>query len=381
MINSIKKIEILKTSLILLVLISSVIFLYSPILEVKFGGGDNLEWYNEAKERNTLAKAFDFKYYSGRQGPSAFFNPIQLIIWQYMTANYGQRPYPYHFLSILILLANVVVIFFLINKFIKNKLFSFLATLSFAVFYLNFRTVSWISPGIAWGLVIFCVSLTFLLFIKYFQTKNNFFYFPSLLLFFLGTLIKETSVFAVPILLAYYFIIQRKKVFKFIKDDLIVIPYFILSLPIILITLTRLNKSAIINAWGGANFGIHMFYRFIDFFNYLITVVPVSFSFQMATVMFILIFSPTLIYCGLKNKNLLFISVWLFLSISISIFQNFRDIYSLERYLYLSSIAWFTLLYYIVANIKNLKIKIISSFFLINYTIIFNLLLVLKIKI
>jgi len=377
MTNSIRKSDILKTSLILLVLISSVVFLFNPILKIKFGGGDNLEWYNEAKERNTIAKAFDFKYSSGRLGPSAFFNPIQLIIWQYMTTNYGKLPYPYHVLSIFIHLVNVIIVFFLADKFIKNKLFSFLAALSFGVFYLNFQTIGWIAAGIAWGLVAFCILTTLLLTIKYFQTKNIFFYFFSLLIFFLGTFIKEIVVFAVPVLLAYYFIILREKVLKFMKSDLVVLPYFILSLPIILITLVRLNKSAITNVWGGVNFGAHMFYRFIDFSNHLITIVPVSSNAQMVIMVFVLLFFPALIYYGLKDKKLLFISIWLFLSLSISIFQNFRDIYSLDRYLYLSSIAWFSLIYYIIANIKNLKIKIISSLFLINYTIVLNLFLIL----
>ncbi|MDP2741140.1 MAG: hypothetical protein Q8O66_00415 [bacterium] len=382
MISQIKKRDILKTSLILLILISSVVFLYSPYFEIKngFGGGDNLEWYQEAKERDSFKKIWDFQYYSGRLGPSAFYNPVQLIIWRYMANRYGQQFYPYNILGMLIHLINIVVVFFFVNKFIKNKLFSFLTALSFGIFYLNFQTISWVAAGIAWGLVTFCILTTLLLVIKYFQTKNKFFYFSSLLILFLGTFIKEIVVFAVPVLLAYYFIIQRERVFKFIKSDLVVLPYFMLSLPIILITLVRLNKSAIANVWGGTNFGAHMFYRFIDFFNYLIAVVPASFNIQMAIVVFILLLFPALIYYGLKDKKLLFISIWLFLSLSISIFQNFRDIYSLERYLYLSSVAWFALLYYIVANIKNLKIKIISSFFLVNYTIILNLLLILKIK-
>jgi len=377
MINKIKKNNILKTSLILLILILSVIFLYSSIFKINFGGGDNLEWYQEAQERNTLVKIFDFKYSSGRLGPSAYYNPVQLIIWQYMATNYGQRPYPYHFLSVLIHLVNVIIVFFLVNEFIKNKFFSFLTALSFAIYYLNFNTISWIAGTITTGLTALFLLSSLFLALKYFQTKNIFLYLSSLLIFFIGTFAKETVVFTIPILLSYYILFNREKTLKFIKNDLIVLPYFILSLPIILITFARLNSSALTNVWGGFNFGIHMFYRFIDFLNYLITVVPVSFNVQMAIALFILLFSPVLIYFGLKDKNLLFLIIWLILSISIYIYSNFRDIYSLDRYLYLPSIAYFGLLYYIASNIKNLKIKVLSSFCLINYTIIFNLFLIL----
>ncbi|MBU2540080.1 hypothetical protein KJ786_02890 [Patescibacteria group bacterium] len=377
MFNQIKKSDILKISLILLVLISSVLFLYRPHFKINFGGGDNLEWYEEAKERDTLTKIFDFQYYSGRYGPSSYFNPVQLVIWRYMTTNYGQRSYPYHFLCILIHLINVVLVFFILNNFIKNKFFSFSATLSFAIYYLNFKTIGWIAATITTGLTAFFLLSTFLLFLKYFQTKNRLLYFLSLLTFLIGTFAKETVVFVAPILLTYYLTTQRKKIFKFIKTDLIFLPYLVLSLPIILITSTRLSSSALINNWGGFNFGIHMFYRFIDFLIYLITVIPVSFNIQITITMFILISFPILIYYGIKDKNLLFLAICLFLLILIYIYSNFRDIYNLGRYLYLPSVAWFGLLYYIVSNIKNLKIKILSSFCLINYTIILNLFLIL----
>lgn len=377
MFNRIKENDIFKTSLILLFLIFSVIFLYSYHLKINFGGYDNLEWYEEAKERNTLTKIFDFQYYSGKFGPSSYFNPIQLIVWQYMATNYDQQPFPYHILCTLVHIINVIIVFFIINKFVKSKFFAFLATFSFAIYYLNFETIGWFAAAITTGLTAFFLLSTLLLTLNYFQTKNKLFYFLSLLTFFLGTFAKETVLFTIPVLLIYYLTTQRKKVFKFIKNDLFFLPYLILSLPIVLITFARLDHSALINNWGGFNFGVHMFYRFINFLNYLITVIPTSFNTQMAITMFVLLSFPALIYYGLKNKNLLFFTVWLVLSISIYIYSNFRDIYSLGRYLYLPSIAWFGLLYYMVSNIKNLKIKIISSFCLINYTIILNLLLIL----
>lgn len=376
-----KQINILKIIIILIIIISFGAFLYRPHFDFKFGGGDNLEWYQEAKERNTIKKVWDFQYYSGRQGPSAYYNPLQLIIWQYMSNNYEKQHQPYHFLIILFHMANAIAFFFLVNKFIKNKFFSLLAALSFETYYLNFYAMAWIAGGICWGLIGLSMLSIFYLTIKYFETKNILLYLLSLLIFFIGTFIKEAIVFIVPMLLAYYLIKERRPIFKFIKKDLFILPYFILSLPIVLITLIRMKSSAIVNNWGGLNFGVHMFYKFIDFFNYLITIIPVSFGAQMAITTIVLIFLPLLIYYGFKkDKNLLFFSVWLILLILTYTFQNFRDIYTLGRYLYLPSIAWFALLYYMVSRIKNLKIKIISSFFLINYTIILNLFFVLTRK-
>ncbi len=377
-ISQIKNNKTIRILLILLILIISITFLYKPHFESKFGGGDNLEWYQEVKERNTLEKIFDYKYYSGRFGPSSYFNPVQLLVWRYMVTHYDKNHYPYHLLCTLIHIINTIIVFFLLKTFIKNNFFSFGAALSFAIYYLNFETIGWISATITTGLAAFFILSTLFLSIKYFQTKNKFFYLSSLLTFAVGTFTKEYVVFVIPILLVYYLITQKKMVLKFIKTDLIFLPYLILSLPIILITFAKLNTSAIVTTWGGFNLGIHMFYRFTDFINYLITIVPVSFVIQIAVTAFILFSFPLLIYYGLKDKNLLFLTTWLVLLISIYIYSNFRDIYSLARYLYLPSVAWFGLLYYIAANVRNKKTKIITSFCLINYTIILNLFLILR---
>ncbi len=376
--NQLKRNNILKIFIILAVLIISIAYFYQPHFKIKLEGGDNLEWYNEAQERDTLGKIFNYKYASGRLGPSTYFNPIQLLVWRYMVVNYGKDQLPYHILCVSIHIINTVIIFFLLNFFIKNKFFSFLAAESFALYYLNFKTIGWVAAAITTGVATFFILSTFSLAIKYFKTKKRFFLILSLLAFFPGTFAKEYVIFAFPILTAYYLIKQRERVLKFIKTDLVLLPYLCLSLPIILITSAKMKGSAIVNTWGGFNFGVHMFYRFIDFINHLITIVPVSFNIQIISATFILFSLPLLIYYGLRDKNLLFLTIWLALSISIYIYSNFRNIYTLDRYLYLPSIAWFGLLYYIIVNIKNLKIKIISSFCLINYTIILNLFLILR---
>ena len=210
-INQIKSGKAVRTSLILLILIISIIFLYRPYFQIKFGGGDNLEWYNEAKERNTLGKIIDYRYYSGRLGPSSYYNPIQLLIWRYMVINYDKNHYPYHLLSIFIHIINTVIVFFFLKIFIKNNFFSFAASLSFAIFYPNFETMGWIAAAITTGLAAFFILFTLFLAIKYFQRKNEFFYFSSLLIFFLGTFTKEYVVFTLPLLFAYYLTTQRGK--------------------------------------------------------------------------------------------------------------------------------------------------------------------------
>ena len=219
-ISQIKNKKFLKILLILLILIISTIFVYRPIFKIKFGGGDNLEWYNEAQERYSFKKIIDYKYYSGRPGPSAYFNPVQLLVWRYMVVRYDKDPYPYHLLSLLIHIINIIIAFFLLKIFIKSNFFSFAATLSFELYYQNFKTIGWTAAGITTGLSLFFILSTIFLAIKYLQTKNKFFYFSSLLIFFVGTFVKEYVIFTIPLLLAYYLIIKREKILKIIKKDL-----------------------------------------------------------------------------------------------------------------------------------------------------------------
>jgi len=378
MLSQIKTSDVIKFILILVILITSIAILYKPHFKKILAGYDNMECYNEVQERNTFKKIIDYKYYSGRLTQSSYFNPIQLLVWKYLVDHYDKNPYPYHLLCVLIHIINTIILFFLLKIFLKEKVLTFLAALSFGVSYLNFQTIGWIAAGIAWGIATFFILSTLLLLIKYFQTKNKFFYLLSLLAFFLGTFTKEPVVFAIPILLAYYLIIQREKILKFIKTDLFILPYLILSLPITLISSSRLESSALINIWGGFNFGVHMLYRFIEFINYLIVMVPVSFTIQMGVAMFILLSFPFLIYYGLKDRKLLFLTIWLVLLISIYIYSNFRNISTLtSKYLYLPSTAWFALLYYPITKINNRKYKILTSIPLIGYTIVLNLILIL----
>ena len=103
MISQIKNNKVIRVLLILLILIVSITFLYKLHFESKFGGYDNLEWYNEVKERDTLEKIIDYKYPSEQLSPSSYYNPIQpliynpiqLLIWRYMVTHYDKNHYQY----------------------------------------------------------------------------------------------------------------------------------------------------------------------------------------------------------------------------------------------------------------------------------------------
>jgi len=374
----IERYKFLKIFLAVLVIAGFVIVLYGSHFDIRLTGYDNLELYRGAKERNTLGKIFDFSYFSkGGDPPSAYYNPVILLVWRFMVNNFDKDASPYHLLCISLHLINALIVFFLFRKLFKNNFFSFLAALSFAVFYQNFESVSWIAAGIATGLTTFFILSTLFLAIQYFKTNNKLFFIFSLLTFFIGTFTKEYAVFAFPMVASYYLLLQRKWELKLIKKDLFLLPYLILSLPIVLITLLRLESSAVVTKWGGTNFGVHMVYRSFDFLNYLITVIPVSFGFKMMVAILILMAIPVLIYFRLKDKRLLFFMAWLCCSIAPFIYSNFRNIYTLGRYLYLPSVAWFGLLYYIALSIKSKKIRIGATLGLIGYTILFNLSLIL----
>lgn len=362
----------------LIILISALVFYSEPYTDDKLRGYDNLEWYEGTLERGNITNFLDINFVSTKNKyyHSTYYNPVQFLIWNSMISHFDNFSFPYKIFCILLHIINTFLVIAFVKLFIKNRYFSFAVAFSFFLFYPNYHTVGWIAAAMTTGLSAFFILSTLLMQARYFQTNNKFFYISALILFAIGIFTKEYVVFAALLIFFYYIIFHRKRSFAFLKRDLILLPYALIPLPLILITLLRIQNSALVNIWGGFNFGINMVYRFIDLFTYLIVPVPLSIGTKIATSVFVLLIPPILLYLSRKDKILMFLVLSLFILIAIFTYSNFRDIYTLERYLYLPSVMWFTILYYLALNIKNNIGRVFSTLFLVGYTIILNILLI-----
>jgi hypothetical protein len=330
------------------VCVGAVGYLFQPHLDQgSLGGDDNGEWRAEARDRQTWAQVFDFRFYSGRHGPSAYYNPVQMIIWRLMIASfdYDTRQRPYYVLCLLIHALNAILVFLLGRELLKESLPAFGAALAFALFLPNYDTVGWVAAMITTGASGFFLFATVYLFLLYSRTRRTVLVAASWVTYVLCLFTKEFAVFAIPILGACYLIMVRQRALRPLKADLLLLPYCLLTVPMACIVLARLQGSAIVNEWGGFNFGIHAAYRFFDLFGFLVTAQRVGDTARLLCVAVALAGLPVLCWAARKQPVRGFLAAWLAIALLVYSFSNFRDIYTLGRYLYQPSAPWFLLVF------------------------------------
>lgn len=316
------------------------------------GEGDNGEWRDEAHERSTWQSVFDYRYYSGRHGPSAYYNPVQMLIWQALLAlfDYHTEVRPYLAFLLIVHSLNIIIFYLLGRELIGKSAPVFLAATCFAVFFPNWHTAGWAAAMITTGVSGFFIFVALYLLIIYFRARKKYLLALSAASYFLALFTKEFAVFAIPIFVIYYLTTQRARTIKPLQSDLVFLPYCLVTIPMALIVLSRLGGSAITNEWGGFNFGVHMVFRFFDYLIYLVTAVPAIDFIKFSLACGFIVAIPLLIWASLKDKVIAFLVLWLVIAVLVYSFSNFRDLVTLQRYLYQPSVPWFLLLFYLVSR-------------------------------
>lgn len=316
---------------------------------------DNSEWRDEARDRDTWSEVLDYHYRSGRHGPSAYYNPVQLTVWRLLvsTFDYGTEQRPYYLLCILIHALNVVVAFLIARKLLGAPLPAFLSALSFAVFFPNFLTIGWVAATVTTGLSGLFLWLAIYLFILSFEGRRGLLLALSTVSYALALFTKEFTVFAIPIMAAYYVIVRRERTLRPRKTDLLLLPACVVTVPMALIVSARLEGSAIVNDWGGFNFGVHMAYRFLDLAAYLVAAEVQSPTVTMVLAAAVLALVAAVAFFGRKEKPLAFVATWVAIALFVYSYSNFREVQELPRYLYQPSLPWFILVYYGVSRARG----------------------------
>jgi len=367
------------TGVLLAAALAAVAILYwQPYSDAVLTEYDNTEHYASAMERKSLADFFDYTFVSLRPDPMEIYNPVETLVWRLMAERFGRIAYPYRMLGAALHLMNVLLVFAFARLFIRGTFYPAAAAASFAVFVPNFWTVDWEAAAITTGLAALLLLSVFLLQARSFRTGSRICGVLAPVLYAIGLFAKEYVLFAFPLVTLHYLLFHRKTTRALCGRDLVLLPYILASLPILLITLARLGQSSLANDWGGVNFSVHMLYRFADYLVFLATVVPLPAGLKLATAAGIALLLPCAVYAGWRDRTALFLLLSLALFISIFVYSNFRDVYELSRYLYLPSVAWFTLLYDAASRIKARRLRGAATMLLLNYTITLNLFLILR---
>ncbi len=206
---------------------------------------------------------------------SNYYRPFLFFTFALNYIISGIKPFSYHLFNNLIHIANGLLIFILVYKIFKKKLFVFLASLIFLIHPLQTEAITYVS-GRGDALVTFFMLLALLFFYKAendsldgTSIKKIF----SLIFLVLGLLSRETAIIFPFLALVFYIsFISKERFLKSVKQGLIKTwPYFLAVLVYGLLRLTVLNFQNTLNFYATPNlYSENLHYRLFTFMHVLV---------------------------------------------------------------------------------------------------------------
>lgn len=139
-----------------------------------------------------------------------YYRPLFLVILALVHKLFGESPFGYHLISLLLHIANSSLVFIILQRLLPGRrIDAFLVSLVFAVHPVHVETVSWIS-ALSDLLMSLFLLLSFLGYVDFDESGRRRSLISSLLFFGLALLSKETSLFYPLIILAYGFLTGGK---------------------------------------------------------------------------------------------------------------------------------------------------------------------------
>lgn len=187
---------------LLLILILSTFCVYSNALFNKFVWDDKLIVFSDVVQEGNILSVFSPTAHH-KDLQSKLYRPIRDVLFIFENKIAGNSPYFYHFISILLHILNVVIIFYILKKLTGLPAFSFIVTILWTLHPVNSETVYWVKNQ-GELLYVFFLFLAFYLFLK------GQFFIPTVLFIF-SLLSKETAVIF-PFLIVLYLVLYKIKI-------------------------------------------------------------------------------------------------------------------------------------------------------------------------
>lgn len=323
---------------------------FAPMLNQPIDGGDDYETHSEVVERNTLKNIFDYRFETDRGGPSTYFTPVMWVLWKEIIVH-GDTGIVYRMTGTLIHLFNILLVFLIMGLLGLKKYAAYLATLWFGFSAASLLTIGWVSGALTQGFALFFLLFSFYLFLMFLRHQKWLFYAFSLLVFLAGTFSKETVALHCWIFGAYQLFAPMGIAKDLRKKIMLALPYFILALPVLIIAKLRIADSELANGWGGISISEHIFYRISDYLSLLFRHGLSDSTIKFLIIAILLILVPLVWRSAIKEKLNLFLVSWLVFSLAVFSLSNFRDIISLDRYLYWAQVPFIGLVLFNASNI------------------------------
>jgi tetratricopeptide (TPR) repeat protein len=314
---------------------------------------------------------------------------ILKILWSIIYHVFGAHPFPFHLLSLILHITNVILLIFIAEQLFDKKVAIF-ASLLFLLHPVNTEAVAWISGG---NYLYFAIAaqLAILSFIRYRKTGDSRDFYLCLSIFILTTIfIGGVWVYLIPIYLLFVDIFFLRK-----KIDLILVkdfrPFFIAILVLALIFgIFSQSQSRISSMQNIYLLPDKQMIPFIETAPFAITtmvsvyIFPLILKFyyegiDLSTYFHTTMFIVPLIYLGLigyffkRDKKISGLLILLLATILPTLSPRIVAMYMAERYLYLGATFFCMLLAFTLIKIQSVvKVKNLSLYLLLLICIFYS---------
>lgn len=315
---------------------------YSVLLDNDAGDFDDNLWLRDAERRDTLAEIFDPTLKTGNEAMDGCYLPIQAIVYHWSVNVIGPRLLPARVLGIWVHLLSSLLIFIIVYRFSGSIPGSHLTSLFFILHPRMVETISWLSASVAHGLVWFFFLAAFLLFQTYMHDRGWWRYVFGIILFLLAVMTKElaATLFAIVLLYDVIVVFGLKSLWP-IKPRFYLrlfarhIWLFLVVLFAVGMQLFKYEGGYVDTKFGGTDFGLRAPLRIVELLAVFFQLGPawdrVTMLWVMAAITSALFFA---FYVFRHKPVLLFIALWIPISMTPYSFLNFRAASSLGRYTY-----------------------------------------------
>lgn len=295
------------------------------------------------------------------------YRPLRTIHYMIIYFIWDENPFGYHLNSLLLHIANIIIVYFVTNLLLNKKNISLIASLLFAVHPIHTERVTNITASFD-QLGIFFIFLSFYLYLLYSKKEKIAYYALSTSSFLLALLSSEEAIILPFLLILYEVCFNKdnlKKKFKMqITFFILEIIYIIYRFPILGIATLKASRYITGNFYSTILTMTKVFVKYIQllFFPFKLTLyhhIDIANSLFDLKVILSLLILLFLIFTAIKsyknNKIITFIIGWFFITlIPFSNILPFRNLMA-ERYLYIPSFAFCLLLAILIYRIYNIK--------------------------
>ena len=299
------------------------------------------------------------------------YSPFTMLVFSLMNSIFGMNPVPFHILSVLLHIANALLVYKLLKLLFDNSLISIIVAGLFSINPLQVESVVWLS-AIKITLSSFFYLASLISYINYIKKDfKSTYYFIALTLFAFSFLSKEQMI-VLPLMLIVIDFTLKRNLFssKVIIEKL---PFLLTSLIFGIIILLASQSAIDIYVFNSSHPLILISFVFYAFVQYLVKLAlpvnqscfytfPENIPMESWIISFfvLLLIIIIIIYVSNKsNKTNFAISLFIINLIMplLTLVIMSRSVFMAERYVYLSSIGLFLIFALLIEKIKHNYLK------------------------